>query len=498
MPELNAWVVDDDASIRWVLERALTSAAMNVTCFSGGIEMLEALDDATPDVLVTDIRMPGISGLELLARVSQRAPALPTIIITAYSDLESAVSSYQSGAFEYLPKPFDTDEVVAMVQRAARPVGPKEDPTPSDSIKSQMIIGEAPAMQEIFRAIGRLSVSEITTLITGESGTGKERVAEALHQNSPRAAESFIAVNTAAIPAELMESEFFGHEKGAFTGAVAQRRGRFEQAHKGTLFLDEIGDMPAGLQTRLLRVLQDGTFYRVGGHQAVTVDVRVVAATNQDLEQAVSEGRFRDDLYHRLNVIRLRVPPLRERRSDIGALLDFFLGRAAEELKTQPKALADEARQELENCEWPGNVRQLENTCRWLTVMAPGTEITAGDLPAELRSGTIGDKDAPSPSATGVHSRLDEASTPADSNHASSSADVTPEAWDTALARWAEQRLAEGADHLMDETIASVERVMIDAALAQSGGHRQKAAHLLGWGRNTLTRKIKEHRRSGV
>lgn len=485
MTDLTAWVVDDDESIRWVLERALKSASIDVRTFPGGAELLDAIEEEVPDVLITDIRMPGISGLDLLERVRSVQPDLPIIIMTAHSDLDSAVSAYRGGAFEYLPKPFDLDEAVELVTRAARLA--REDEPENEAAKPQasIIIGEAPAMQEVFRAIGRLSASNITVLITGESGTGKELVAHALHEHSPRASRPFIAVNTAAIPKDLMESEFFGHEKGAFTGAATQRRGRFEQAHGGTLFLDEIGDMPADLQTRLLRVLQDGQFYRVGGHTPVSVDVRIIAATNQELESEVRKGRFREDLFHRLNVIRLRVPPLRERREDIPLLLDFFLGRAAAELDMELKSLSKQAGQFLSALDWAGNVRQLENLCRWLTVMAPGREIVLEDLPQELRDG----RDMPTantavatPAPVGASATANTAQTPAGS----------PLAWDEQLAQWAQSRLAEGADHLLDEAIPSLERVMIRAALARTDGHRQEAARLLGWGRNTLTRKIKE------
>jgi len=494
MSDLTVWVVDDDASIRWVLEQAMAAAGINTRSFTGGAKMLDALDEARPDVLISDIRMPGISGLELLERVAARAPSLPTIIITAHSDLDSAVSSYRGGAFEYLPKPFDTDEAVALVRRAARSAtSPATGQGPAATPRAATLIGEAPAMQDIFRTIGRLSSTDITTLITGESGTGKELVARALHENSPRANAAFIAVNTAAIPAELMESEFFGHEKGAFTGAHAQRRGRFEQAHNATLFLDEIGDMPGGLQTRLLRVLQDGTFYRVGGHQPISVDTRVIAATNRDIDRAVAEGRFRDDLYQRLNVIRLRLPALRERRADVGALLDLFLTRVADELGMAAKTLSPVARRALERADWPGNVRQLENACRWLTVMAPGGQITPDDLPAELQlDRSIGDAstqpEKPDEFAVAAVTPAGDTSPAADriTGH-TNTAD-----WQAALARWAEQRLAEGADRLLEDALPAIERILIEAALAQSGGHRQKAAQLLGWGRNTLTRKIRE------
>lgn len=462
----SVWVVDDDDSIRWVLERALARAGMRVRTFSAAGETLTALHRGEPDVMVADVRMPGLSGLELLQRVQSTHPHLPVIVTTAHSDLDSAVAAYRGGAFEYLPKPFDVDEAVALVRRAAQhraangasDTGPESDQT--------TLIGEAPAMQAVFRAIGRLSQSNISVLITGESGTGKELIARALHQHSPRAARPFIAVNTAAIPKDLMESEFFGHERGAFTGAQNQRRGRFEQADGGTLFLDEIGDMPAELQTRLLRVLADGQFYRVGGHVPLSVDVRVIAATNQDLEGAVQRGAFREDLYHRLNVIRVRVPALRERREDIPALVEHFLQRAARELHAEPKRVEPDAQAHLSRFDWPGNVRQLENVCRWLTVMAPGRGIHVADLPPELR----GEAQAPS----------------------AAEADGGERGWLQPLERWARSRLVDGSRDLVGEAVPALERVLIRVALERSGGHRQDAAKLLGWGRNTLTRKIRD------
>jgi two-component system nitrogen regulation response regulator GlnG len=455
------WIIDDDRSIRWVLERALRQADMNVESFESAAGVLDALVRNPPDAIVTDVRMPGMNGMELLERIRAQQPDLPVIIMTAHSDLDSAVSAYQGGAFEYLPKPFDIDEAVAVVRRAVaqrRTVqgGAGPAPAPPDA----EIIGEAPAMQEVFRAIGRLSRSKITVLINGESGTGKELVARALHRHSPRAECPFIALNTAAIPRDLLESELFGHERGAFTGAISQRRGRFEQADGGTLFLDEIGDMPAELQTRLLRVLADGEFYRVGGHTPIRVDVRIIAATHQDLEQCVREGRFREDLFHRLNVIRIHIPPLRERRPDIPVLARSFLGRAVRELGVEPKTLRPEAASYLQGLDWPGNVRQLENTCRWLTVMAPAREIHLDDLPPELRAGA-------------------------------STAGGT-EDWEAGLRRWADQRLAQGERELLDQAVPRVERILIEAALRRTGGRRQDAAKLLGWGRNTLTRKIRE------
>ena len=454
------WVVDDDHAIRWVLEKALQRDGMAVTTFASAAGVLEALRQGAPDAVIADIRMPGMSGLELLARLRERAPDLPVIIMTAHSDLDSAVSAYQSGAFEYLPKPFDVDEAAALVRRACQ-ARRQQAEVPAASEPLPEIIGEAPAMQEVFRAIGRLSRSNITVLINGESGTGKELVARALHRHSPRADRSFIAINTAAIPRDLLESELFGHERGAFTGAQAARQGRFEQANGGTLFLDEIGDMPAELQTRLLRVLAEGEFYRVGGHTPTRVDVRVIAATHQNLEQRVRDGLFREDLYHRLNVIRIQLPSLNKRREDIPLLTRHFLGQVARELGVEPKILRPETENYLSGLDWPGNVRQLENLCRWLTVMASGREIHLEDLPGELRE------------------------------RSSLTASNGPD-WETALRTWASQNLARGEQNLLETALPSFERILIQAALEQTGGHRQDAARLLGWGRNTLTRKIKE------
>jgi two-component system nitrogen regulation response regulator GlnG len=458
------WVIDDDRSIRWVLEKALKQADMEVSSFSGATGVLDALERAHPDALITDIRMPGVNGLELLEEIHARHPDLPVIIMTAHSDLDSAVAAYQGGAFEYLPKPFDVDEAVALVRRAVehrrRQQGKAEH---AELAATPEIIGEAPAMQEVFRAIGRLSRSNITVLINGESGTGKELVARALHRHSPRKDAPFIALNMAAIPRDLLESELFGHERGAFTGAQNRRIGRFEQADGGSLFLDEIGDMPAELQTRLLRVLADGEFYRVGGHTPVKVDVRIIAATHQNLEQLVKDGRFREDLYHRLNVIRVHIPPLRERREDIPLLLRFFLERAAHELNVEPKMVRPDVAAYLAHFDWPGNVRQLENLCRWLTVMAASREIHMDDLPPEL-SETAPATDAPAGGAD----------------------------WEQSLQRWADQELARGAQGLLDRATPAFERIMIESALKRTSGRRQDAARLLGWGRNTLTRKIKE------
>jgi len=455
------WIVDDDRSIRWVLEKALQQEGMTTQSFDSADGVLSRLSRQQPDVIISDIRMPGASGLDLLARLRELYPRLPVIIMTAHSDLDSAVASYQGGAFEYLPKPFDVDEAVSLVKRANQHAQEQQGlAVPVEQARTPEIIGEAPAMQEVFRAIGRLSHSNITVLINGESGTGKELVAHALHRHSPRAASPFIALNMAAIPKDLMESELFGHEKGAFTGAANQRRGRFEQADGGTLFLDEIGDMPADTQTRLLRVLADGEFYRVGGHTPVKVDVRIIAATHQNLEGLVQAGKFREDLFHRLNVIRIHIPRLADRREDIPTLARHFLSRAALELAVEPKLLKNETEDYLRQLPWPGNVRQLENTCRWITVMASGREVHVDDLPPELLS------------------------QPHDSAPVSN--------WEQALRQWADQALARGQSSLLDSAVPSFERIMIETALKHTAGRRRDAAVLLGWGRNTLTRKIKE------
>ena len=460
----NIWVVDDDRSIRWVLEKALTKAEMEVRTFEEATSVLRALEKEKPDAIISDVRMPGMDGLAMLDKIHTQYPDLPVIIITAHSDLDSAVSAYQGGAFEYLPKPFDVDEALELTTRAVKHhrelSQDKESDGTEELIQQTDIIGEAASMQEVFRAIGRLSRSNITVLINGESGTGKELVAEALHRHSPRADNAFIALNMAAIPRDLLESELFGHEKGAFTGAQALRKGRFEQADGGTLFLDEIGDMPAELQTRLLRVLADGEFYRVGGHSPVKVDVRIVAATHQNLEERVEKGDFREDLFHRLNVIRIHIPALRERSEDIGLLARHFLQAAANELDMEVKTLDDASLAFLSELEWRGNVRQLQNTCRWLTVMAPGQEIHLDDLPPEL---------------TNKEAKL---------KHNGD--------WVKVLQSWAEQQLANGEVDLFDKATPEFERVMIQTALRSAGGRRQDAAKLLGCGRNTLTRKIKE------
>ena len=459
MNALRVWLVDDDASIRWVLERALRNDGMAPRAFEAAEGALDALRRDTPDVLITDIRMPGASGLELLRRIRDARPALPVIVMTAHSDLGSAVSSYEGGAFEYLPKPFDIDEAVALVRRAASGalgVGSDAGAAP----RMPELLGKAPAMQQVFRAIGRLSRSSVTVLITGESGTGKELVARALHEHSPRAGRPFIALNTAAIPADLLESELFGHERGAFTGADAQRRGRFEQADGGTLFLDETGDMSMPLQTRLLRVLAEGEFYRVGGQTPIHVDVRVIAASNQNLQERVARGLFREDLYHRLNVIRIELPPLRARAEDIPALLTHYMLVAAHELGVEPKVLAPDAQARLTLHEWPGNVRELVNLCRRLSVLAPGSEVHLADLPPEIAGATA-------PLAKDAD-------------------------WARALADWAERHALSGHPPLLDAAQPQFERVLIRAALRRTQGHRQEAAKLLGWGRNTLTRKLRE------
>jgi len=490
-PAIQVWIVDDDESIRWVLEKSLSREGMAVQSFPGVAEVLDALTDSSPDVLISDLRMPGLGGLELMERLRTSKPELPVIVITAHSDLDAAVASFKGGAFEYLPKPFDVDAVASLVRRAAQKRTVVPDLKPPEGRPA--LIGEAPAMQDVFRAIGRLSQSQITVMVTGESGTGKELIARALHVNSPRAQRPFIAINTAAIPKDLLESEFFGHERGAFTGAAMQRKGRFEQADGGTLFLDEIGDMPADLQTRLLRVLQDGQFYRVGGVAPISVDVRIIAATHQDLDRAVAQGRFREDLYHRLNVIRIRVPPLRERREDIPLLLRHFLDAAANELKTEPKQLQPEVLATLTAYDWHGNVRQLENACRWLTVMAPGQEVHLEDVPPEIRNhpGKAAPIEAPAAVAAPAPIVVTTAPVAAPASGAATTA-VEPDQWSTVLRAWALNRLTQGVDDLLSEANPQFERTLIEVALGVCKGQRQEAARRLGWGRNTLTRKIKE------
>ncbi len=459
--ELMTWIVDDDAAIRWVLEKALQADGIGTQSFATADALLKAFAGRKPDVLITDIRMPGMDGLEMMQRLHMDDQKMPVIVMTAHADLDSAVSAYQAGAFEYLPKPFDIDDAVALIRRAARvarePVG--QDSVPPTSISR--MIGQAAAMQEVFMTIGRLSRSSMTVLITGETGTGKELVARALHEHSPRAGQPFIALNTTAIASELLESELFGHERGAFTGADSRRLGRFELANGGTLFLDEIGDMSPDLQTRLLRVLAEGEFYRVGGQVPIQVDVRVVAATNKDLPEAVRNGKFREDLFHRLNVIHIQAPPLRERREDIPLLLSHFLSEVAKELQVEPKELTTDAIMLLESFDWPGNVRQLINACRRLTITAPGPEIQVADVPADLGG--------------------------------SSARRKSQNAWVAALAEWAEGQIdTESGKPLLQIAVPEFERALIRTALARANGRRQDAAKMLGLGRNTLTRKIRE------
>jgi two-component system nitrogen regulation response regulator GlnG len=507
------WIVDDDASIRWVLEKALARENLATRSFASGREALAAFETDTPQVLVSDIRMPGESGLDLLAAVKERHPGLPVIVITAFSDLDSAVASFQGGAFEYLAKPFDIDKAVALIRRALEEslreasvdIAPSETPE---------ILGQAPAMQEVFRAIGRLSQSNVTVLITGESGTGKELVARALHKHSPRAQQPFIALNTAAIPKDLLESELFGHERGAFTGAQAMRRGRFEQAENGTLFLDEIGDMPFDLQTRLLRVLSDGHFYRVGGHQPMKANVRVITATHQNLEQRVRDGLFREDLYHRLNVIRLRLPSLRERREDIPILVRHFLVQSAKQLGVEAKRMSDSALAFLCSLELPGNVRQLENLCNWITVMAPGQTVEVKDLPLELtqeQGGRAADGGAPvaaglaAPGGMQEHGSLQHHGTvlplPAEGMAAAGLAGAAngahgaaggADSWLSLLELQAAGMLASGQQEVMDVLGRQFESALIRTALKYTHGRKNDAAVRLGIGRNTITRKIAE------
>lgn len=460
------WVVDDDSSIRWVLEKALKAANLNCLSFSNPEDLLLQIQSGVlPQVIISDVRMPQMDGMTLLEEVHHHCPGLPVIIMTAHSDLDSAVKAYKGGAFEYLPKPFDVDEAVNLTKRALEHARENSQSVSNDTFSnSAEIIGEAPAMQEVFRAVGRLSRSSISVLINGQSGTGKELVAHALHKHSPRADKTFIALNMAAIPADLIESELFGHEKGAFTGAQNARQGRFEQADGGTLFLDEIGDMPLDVQTRLLRVLADGQFYRVGGHQPVSVDVRIIAATHQNLEERVSNGKFREDLYHRLNVIKVNLPSLHERREDIPLLAKHFLNKASQELGVESKSLSKEAADKLMHVTWPGNVRQLENTCRWLTVMASGQEILIDDLPPELMNESASDKQQ----------------------------EQNSDNWQSLLSDWAAAQLASGEKDILDVALKDFEKILLTCALKHTRGHKQEAAKRLGWGRNTLTRKLKE------
>ena len=456
------WIIDDDRSIRWVLEKALARSDIKFTSFASADEALAALQFGTPQVVISDIRMPGSSGLDLLQKIRARTPSLPVIIMTAYSDLESAVSAFQGGAFEYLPKPFDVDQAVALIRRALEQSLRTDAPAEEQAAASAPdILGQAPAMQEVFRAIGRLAHSHATVIINGESGTGKELVAHALHRHSPRANEPFIAINTAAIPRDLLESELFGHERGAFTGAATTRHGRFEQAEGGTLFLDEIGDMPAELQTRLLRVLSDKNYYRVGGHQPIKTNVRIIAATHQNLDERVKEGLFREDLFHRLNVIRLRLPPLRERRVDIPLLAKYFLQKKAGELTVEQKTFSEDTLNYLATQNFPGNVRQLENLCHWLTVMTPSQQIEIADLPLELRE---------APAVT----------------------DASPDDWRCELGLQVALALQRGDQNILGSLNQQFERTLITQALKHTDGRRIEAATLLGMGRNTMTRKIQE------
>lgn len=458
----NVWIVDDDRSIRWVMQKALERADMNVRSFENADALLSSLNRQHPDTIISDIRMPGMDGLQLLEKIHRETPQVPVIITTAHSDLDSAVAAYQGGAFEYLPKPFDIDDLVSVTRRALAFSREKASQATEEitRVKTE-IIGEAPAMQEVFRAIGRLSHSHITVLINGESGTGKELVAHALHKHSPRREQPFIALNMAAIPHDLIESELFGHEKGAFTGAAQRRVGRFEQADGGTLFLDEIGDMPKEAQTRLLRVLADNEFYRVGGHTPIKVNVRIIAATHQNLEDLVAQHRFREDLFHRLNVIKINLPKLADRSEDIPRLIQLFFRESARELNVEPKTLTPEAEQFLCTLPWPGNVRQLENTCRWLTVMAAGREVLLSDLPPELRD------------------------TPTEPTSAAQN-------WESSLQRWLTSQLRDGKQNVLAHAVPAFERTVIEAALEHTAGRKRDAAVLLGWGRNTLTRKLKE------
>jgi len=470
------WVIDDDQSIRWVLEKALSNAGAEVKCFESASKALTEIKrqpEKAPATIISDVRMPGIDGFEFLKQLKKVDPLLPVIIMTAYSDLDTTVQAYQDGAFEYLPKPFDIDEVIELTQRACAKnsgqisgkfsAGRKLN---NDEITEE-IVGDSPAMQEVFRIIGRLSRSHISVLIDGESGTGKELIARALHKHSPRLTQPFIAINTAAIPADLLESELFGHEKGAFSGALEQHIGRFEQADKGTLFLDEIGDMPMELQTRLLRVLAEGEFFRVGGSCSISSDVRIIAATHRELKTLVESGKFREDLYHRLNVVRIQIPPLRQRREDIPLLLSHFLKQSAVEVNDEPKLLNQDVIDHLSSLDWPGNVRQIENTCRWFSVMASGKEIHMNDLPDEL-----------------VENQ--------ETDNLTSPQFISQQDWHKSLEIWANNQLQQKNQNLLKIATPIFEKTLLECALAATGGRKKDAAKLLGWGRNTLTRKLKE------
>jgi two-component system, NtrC family, nitrogen regulation response regulator GlnG len=490
------WIVDDDQSIRFVLEKALTREEFTVRSFTNPRDVLKALEDDEPQVLVSDIRMPGGSGIDLLGKVRESHPALPVIIMTAYSDLDSAVSAFQGGAFEYLPKPFDLPKAVELIRRAVEE-SLREEVRDEKAAQMPEMLGQAPAMQDVFRAIGRLSQSIVTVLITGESGSGKELVANALHKHSPRASGPFVAINTAAIPKDLLESELFGHERGAFTGAQTTRRGRFEQADGGTLFLDEIGDMPFDLQTRLLRVLSDGQYYRVGGHNPMRSNVRVIAATHQNLEDRVRLGAFREDLFHRLNVIRLRLPALRERNEDVPALTRFFLQKSAKELGVEAKRITDAALARLTRFDFPGNVRQLENICHWLTVMAPAQMIEAKDLPPELQAVPVAAV-AATPVLADAAAALAHAPSAVAVADAPTQAAAAPSAaapvvhWLSGLEQDARSLLLAGQPEVWDTLTRKFEAQLIHTALEITRGRRIEAAQKLGIGRNTITRKIQE------
>jgi two-component system nitrogen regulation response regulator GlnG len=455
------WVLDDDKSIRWVFEKALSKANLPCRCFSNTNEAINQFNHETPSVIVSDIRMPGESGIDFLTKVKEKFPLIPIIIMTAYSDLDTAVSAFQKGAFEYIAKPFDIDKVLEVINQALEQTTKNDTNSNKENTNQPEIIGQAQSMQEVFRAIGRLSKSNATVLLNGESGSGKELVANAIHKNSDRKDSPFIAINTAAIPKDLLEAELFGHEKGSFTGAENLRKGRFEQSDKGTLFLDEIGDMPMELQTRLLRVLSDGQFYRIGGQDAIKVDVRVIAATHQNLEEEVKDGKFREDLFHRLNVIRITVPPLRNRVEDIPALSKYFLSKSANQLKVAPKFLSKEVLEYFNNLQWRGNVRQLENVCHWLTVMSPGNQIIVSDLPSELKNEPVN---------------------PINGSHE----------WQENLARDFSRQLLNGKLDLYKFFIDQVEKIIIEKTLEHTKYRKLDAASLLGIGRNTVTRKIKE------